>query len=276
MYEKVIKFIGKENGSTSIILAGVHGNEKCGIGAFERILPGLKIQKGTVFFCYGNPRAIEKNIRFYESNLNRLFREDNLLSENERRSYEYGRAQFLKKYLDQSDALLDVHASSNPHSKQFVICEKNASETVKYLPFDLVVNGFDDIEPGGTDYYMNRIGKIGICIECGNKEKPESIKKAIDSILDFLSARGHITNKLLKPNKQDCVQIYYLYITKTDNFNLNRKFSDFEEIKKNEIIGIDGKEKITTKKDSVILFAHDRKQIGEEAFLLGEKRNSLA
>jgi hypothetical protein len=41
-------------------------------------------------------------------------------------------------------------------------------------------------------------------------------------------------------------------------------------VKKNQIIGIDGKEKIKVPKNGFILFAHNRQQIGSEAFLLGK------
>ena len=49
---------GSNPGPTSVILAGIHGNEPCGIIAFERILPSLKINSGKVIFEIGNPLAI--------------------------------------------------------------------------------------------------------------------------------------------------------------------------------------------------------------------------
>src|ERR1700674_4153678 len=115
MTDEVIELIGKEKGSTSMILVGVHGDEKCGVEAINKILPNLQIEKGRVLIAYGNPRAIELNIRFTEANLNRMFKSNDHLSESDKKSYEYKRAQFLKKYLDQADALLDVHASFTPN-----------------------------------------------------------------------------------------------------------------------------------------------------------------
>jgi hypothetical protein len=40
---------------------------------------------------------------------------------------------------------------------------------------------------------------------------------------------------------------------------------------KGQLVGKDGEQKITVKKNSIILFAKDRTKIGEEGFLLGEK-----
>ena len=262
-------------GPTSVVLAGVHGDERAGIEAFKKILPTLQIEKGQVFFGYGNPRAIASNARFVETNLNRMFKPDFMLSEEEKTSYEYARAQLIKKYLDQSDALLDIHASRTPNSTPFVICESNAKGIVEYLPISLVVSGFDTVEPGGTDYYMNSLGKIGVCVECGYFGDPESSRVAEKSIFAFLKSRGHIANDTT-PQRQSYLRMYEIYITKTSSFTLAKSFNDFEEVLAGQIIGIDGKKEIYTEKDGVILFARNRKEIACEAFLLGEKKNSLA
>lgn len=274
MYEDIIELIGKEEGPTSMILVGIHGNEKCGIDAFNKILPSPVIQRGRLLLAYGNPRAIEQSVRFTDSNLNRLFRPDDMLSAKEKASYEYTRAQFLKKYLDQADTLLDVHASSISHSKRFVICEKNAKEVVKYLPVDIIVSGFDEVEPGGTDYYMNRAGKTGICLECGYIGDSESTQIAEESISAFLKARRHITNDLV-PQKQSYVRMYEKYFAKTKSFTLSKPFENFEVVAENQLIGIDGKEEVRTAKQGLILFAHNGNNVGDEVFLLGEEKESL-
>ncbi len=274
MFEEITQLTGKEKGSTSIILAGIHGDEKCGVEALRKILPNLEIERGRILFGYGNPRAIEAHQRFTEANLNRMFKSDDVLSKNEKGSYEYKRAQFLKNYLNLADALFDIHASSIPETKPFVICEENAKGIVEYLPVDLVVSGFDKVEPGGTDYYMNSIGKIGICVECGYLGNPKSAQIAEESIFAFLKARRHITSDIT-PRIQSYVRIYKKYHTKTDKFTLSKPFENFEVVEEDQLIGIDGEEEIKATKQSLILFAHNCKKIGGEAFLLGEKKESL-
>ncbi|MDO8512482.1 MAG: succinylglutamate desuccinylase/aspartoacylase family protein [bacterium] len=269
MFEEIIRVTGKEKGRTSIILAGVHGNEKCGVEAIKRVLLSLEIERGCVLFGYGNPRAMEKNLRFTEANLNRMFKTENLLSANEKQSYEYSRAQCLKKYLDQADALLDIHASTTLNTTPFIICEENARENVVFLPANLVVFGFDKTQPGGTDYYMNKIGKIGICIECGYLNDPQAVQIAEDAIFAFLKTFGHIQNNL-KPKKQSYMLMTKLYITKTNNFVLSKPFYDFEKVSRGQEIGIDGGEEVCAEKEGVILFATNRNKINDEAFLVGE------
>lgn len=272
MFEEVIKLSGKRLGPTSIILAGVHGNEKCGVEALANLLPGLNIEAGDLLIAYGNPLALKNDQRFMDANLNRMFKGDGDLSDSDRASYEYGRAQFLKQYLVQASASLDLHASLNPNSRPFVICESNAREIVSYLPIDLVVSGFDQLEPGGTDYYMNRLGKIGICLECGYVNDPNSVNIAKASILAFLSVRGHLGNSP-SSQKQSCLKMSKIYLTKADSFKLNRPFADFEEITAGQIIGLDGSEEVRADNDGFILFANNRDKIGAEAFLSGEKNS---
>lgn len=240
----------------------------------EKILTNLKIENGRVFLGYGNPRAIKGSQRFTEANLNRMFKKDDLLLDNEKKSYEYRRAQFLKRYLNKAEALLDIHASHTPTSKPFIICERNAEKITKYLPIDLIVSGFEKVQPGATDGYMDSIGKIGICVECGYLGNPKSTKIAEEIFFAFLKAREHVTNNQTL-TKKVYIQINSLYITKTDNFTLSKSFDDFERISKGQVIGIDEEERVVVKRDSIITFARNRKQIGEEAFLLGKERDDF-
>jgi succinylglutamate desuccinylase len=272
MFQEVIKIKGKKKGLSSIVLAGVHGDERCGIEAFEKIIPSLKIEEGVVFFGYGNPCAIEENKRYTEEDLNRMFNpEINTLN----KSYEYNRAQFLKKYLDKTTALLDIHSTSIIGSKPFVICEENAKDIVKFLPVKIIVSGFDKVELGGTDYYMNKNQKIGVCVECGYTKDTEAVKIAKKSIINFLKARGHIKNNNLSPQKQTYIEVFEKYFTKTNNFTLSKPFKNFETVFKNQMIGVDGESEVKAKQKTIILFACNSTKKGEGVFLLGKKKKSL-
>jgi succinylglutamate desuccinylase len=263
---------GKNKGNRSVVFVGVHGNEICGPKSLERILPSLQIENGEVCLVYANPKALEKNVRFTESNLNRMFKNENKISKEDKKSYEYKRAKELKKILIKYDVLLDVHASYVPESKPFFICEKNAEVITDYINIPTVVYGFDAIEPGGTDGYMNSIGKIGICVECGYMTDEEAVNIAEKAILEFLLIRGHVKKESdIKKVEQNKIQMYLKYYAKTDSFKLSKNFKDFEVIEKGQIIGIvSGKEVIADRK-SIILFASNTNKVGAEVFLLGEE-----
>ena len=270
--EKPKIFVGKKNGPVSIVVGGIHGNETCGINAILKILPNFVIDRGTVIFVFGNPKAIALNKRFVTYNLNRLFGQESSYDEKIKKSYEYKRAQYLKTIFDQADAMLDIHSTTNK-SKPFIICEKNADKIVKYFPKNFVrkVSGFGGVEPGATDDYMSSRGKIGITIECGQHNDGNAEKIAIKSIKAFLEILGHIKKTKRPPIKRTAVHMMRLYHTKTNSFKLAKVMDDFYEAKKDELIGVDGKEEIRTDEKCLVVFAHNINKKDEEAFLIGKK-----
>jgi len=269
IFEKIVVIKGKKRGPTSIIIGGVHGNEKCGVNAILELLPNLKIDAGKLIIAFGNPRAIVQNVRSTDANLNRVFKPYKSMSKEEKSSYEYARATFLKKHLKKADFLLDVHASFSAKSRRFIICEDNASHITQFLPFNLIVTGFDAIQPGGTDYYMNSIGKIGICVECGCLGDPESDRIAKQAILNFLKATKNIHGKV-KVRKQKKIRVYNMYMSKSEKFSLAKKFDDFEKVKKDQILGIDGVEEVRCGENAIIIFAQDTTKINDEVYLLAK------
>lgn len=221
------------------------------------MLPDLEIQNGTLWVGLANLSAIDKNVRFVEANLNRMFVDESMLSEQDVDSYEYRRAQEIMPILQQAGVLLDVHASFTSGARPFAICEPNAADITRALLVDLVVSGFDDIEPDGTDYYMNKMGKIGICVECGYLGDPSTTDIAIASIKSFLSARVHIdsTNPLLS-YEQEFIRMYKLYKAKT-NFTVEHDFAYFEGVTEGQVLGTDGDGNVVADKDGIIVFARN-------------------
>ncbi len=269
--EGVVTKKGKKPGKTLAIMGGVHGNEPCGHLAIKRALSEIEIQSGTIHFIYGNPRAITQDVRFTEVNLNRVFR--NFEESDDVSSYEHQRARELMPFLKESEALLDIHSSSNPKSIPFIICEPHSFWIAERLAFPLRSCGWDAIEPGGTDYFVNQHGGCGICIECGNHEDLKAPERAFQSIITFLTLMGAIDGlpPSLTPHQRE-VNVYSLYRTK-NNFTPSRDFADFELLQEGECIGHDGDIPLYVEDEkSVIIFAKKITQSNQEAFILGRER----
>lgn len=272
----VITFTGAKPGKIVSIMAGVHGNEVCGLKAFEKLLPGFSADAGTVHFIYGNLQAISLNKRFIDMNLNRAFRPETSLSEKEKSSYERKRALEIMPLLAETDALLDIHSSATPGSPPFIICEPHSSSVATRLPFQIQSHGWDVLEPGGTDYFVNQHGGMGICIECGYHDDASSVDRAIESIQIFLKLTGikdDQDDRTISTTyvRQQIVQMYHIHHTRK-NFTPIRDFSDFEALSPGQIIGIDGDEKIfaPNTEGNLIVFCRKRVGAGEEAFLIGK------
>jgi predicted deacylase len=253
-------------GKKVCILGGVHGNETAGIVAVKELSRELKIDAGEVLLVTCNDRAILKKKRFIDENLNRCFRRYRRRTG----SYEEGIARELKGILRKQDICIDIHNSNTPGSDPFIICERNAGPILASIPVRKVVSGFDDIEPGGTDYYMNQQGKIGVCIECGYAKDESSVSFAKEAIINILNRTGNIRQDWKRNYTKAMFRLFKAYIPKK-RFTLAKRFLDFEILRKGQTIGTDGNRKIEAEHNCRILFAKDinkSKDAQGEAFLL--------
>lgn len=268
--ERVIELKGKDSGKTVAIIGGIHGNEICGIKALDYLQNYLKPDAGLVYLIYGNPRAIEKGIRFIDMNLNRAFKTDEELTDRERNSYERKRALEIIPFLRRCDAILDIHSSNSLNSTPFLICEPQSFFIAERIPFPIRSFGWDVLEPGSTDNFANKNGRYAVCAECGSNNDPQSYDLALKAVSTFLTIFGIIEGPIPSKRKNQ-KEIFgkYVYITK-ENFKPIREFNDFENLTKGQLIGFDGQEKIYSESDnSVIVFARNRENPNEEAFIIG-------
>lgn len=253
-------------GPTVVILAGVHGNEVAGIELVKNYIQTrcLNILKGKMHFAFGNPKAIAGNTRFTEVDLNRQFAS----TVQNTTTYEYSRAQFLKKLFQSADVLIDLHASFTAQTNPFIICERNAINIIKSMPISTICFGLDAVQPGGTDYYMNQIGKIGICIECGYLDDANGVQVADQCVKSALKALGMTQAETLPMVPQQLFDAYIQYYSKTDCCTLSKQFADFEVVLQGQLLATDGAIEVRAEQDSSILFAHSVKASHKEVFVL--------
>ena len=161
-------------------------------------------------------------------------------------------------------------------------CEENAFLYISDFPIRIVCSGFDTIEPGGTDYYMNSIGKVGICAECGFLGDEKSFYTALSCVGRLLINLSMIKEwRFSKFSNEDSLETDYMQVKELyyakKAFSLTKEFSDFEMIKKGRLIGFDGNDGFRMPYDGFILFARNvcERDVDREAFLLGAKINKL-
>ena len=232
--------------------------------AIEKLSRDIKIKRGKVTFIIANKEALKKNVRFVESNLNKSF------DTSTPSTLEEKTAQDIKKILDIVDAMLDIHASSSKDTSPFAICEEHSLEVVRALPLQQVLIGIDKFHGGSTDKYMNKQGKVGVCVECGYLgDLEETTRIAIAMIESFLAQYGIIEGKTTNKD-QKVLRAIDQYMGVFGSFKPAKSFSDFQMISKGDIIGYDGGRPVRAEKKQHILFARETKEIGEECFLIAE------
>ncbi|MFA6043287.1 MAG: succinylglutamate desuccinylase/aspartoacylase family protein [Patescibacteria group bacterium] len=265
---KTYLFTGSKPGNTSVILAGVHGDERAGIIALEQLLSDFRIKRGKVFVIFGNPAAIQLGVRQVEENLNRCF-----LPNQTGTSLEARRAQELLPILDQSSAVLDLHATHSTASIPFIIVAGAGLPLARQLNFPILSTGWNILEPGGTDGYMASQGKIGICAECGSmNDEGRGVQIAMQTITDFLILRGHREGVSSKSTPKRIVEVQQKVCRQTNDFRFRKNFADFERLPAGEAFAWDGPRTFIAQPEQCIIFARPGNAPGDQVFILGAER----
>lgn len=264
--QSIIKKIGKLPGKTVAVFAGIHGNEKVGVLTLKKIIKDIKITSGTVYFVFANPPAIQKNKRMVKKNLNRLFNRD--IKGND---FENKRANQLMDILDQCEALLDIHSYNSKSGDQFAISEKRGYKVLKNMNFPIIGTGFSKLS-FGTDGYMEKQKKIGICIECGTTNKYKKfLNLAENSVYQFLTYFNCLDKKVeYSKVKQKYVRVKRMLYKKTPQFKFTKDYKDFELLSTQKPFAVDGEVKYVASKNECILFPRPDVKVGEEVGIVGE------
>ncbi|MBI2632239.1 succinylglutamate desuccinylase/aspartoacylase family protein [Candidatus Pacearchaeota archaeon] len=266
---RIIERKGNKPGKTIVILAGIHGNENCGVQAFDSIIPSLKIIAGKIYFVYANLAAIRKNKRFIEYDLNRCFLKKQ--SFEMKNSIEGKSAQDIIPYLNEADVMLDIHASYSQKSIPFVICDKKWIREARIFDAKIVSYNWDFFHQGSTDYYMNLQGKTGFCYECGYLGDPDANIIAEKAIFQFLKWAGSIDGGINQFYEQKIIEIKSLYKNSNEPFRKIKNFPDFFMLSKRDIIGYEGEKALYCEKGDILIFVKDCESIGGECFLVGKE-----
>lgn len=257
-------------GPSVVLMAGVHGDEPCGLDAFRELIPDVDIEKGKLTFLLGNRKAIEAGTREYQENLNRIFQPDKNLTDAQKQTYEYKRSREMMPVLAEADISLDLHSSSTSETEPFVICEPHSNDIATYLPANIVVSGFDELHPTGTDAYVNQQGGKGICLECGNHTDASAKKVAIEAVKNLLHMLGMQKRESVSQSRtQKILHAIQAYKTK-EEFKQARPFADFEDVSSDTLIGYDGDTPLCANTDGVAIFVKEIQTPGKQAFMIAE------
>lgn len=264
MKNTIITKTATKPGKTVAIFGGVHGNEKIGVTLLTALQQSLVPSRGTIHLVYGNPRAIEQNVRFTETNLNR-----NFIREQQPTSYEAQRAQELMDLLDNCDALLDLHAYNEPDMQvpAFAICEAPAFAAVATLPVEVVLSGFTAIQRGGSNGYMEEQGKVGVVLELGSTQNPDRhAALAHACVQNFLQYFGVLPGALADVQTQEYLRVASVHRRNSETFAFAKDYASFDAVTTGEVIATDGALQLHAAQTGRLLFPRPNAPVGAEAF----------
>jgi succinylglutamate desuccinylase len=284
--ENIIHIVGKFPGKKVVIMGALHGNEKIGFEVIEQLKKDLNPDKinGEIFLILGNPVAHKNNIRFIDTDLNRLFVPEKIKKltkiSQENLNTEEKRLLEIIPILQEADFLLDIHSTIKP-SIPFVFIENTEKHLAlaKIFTTDYIVyNSPDGPEDMNTcaDNFVNSNGGCGLTYEAGWSEEEGKLAEVLEQVYNFLSATNSFCDEMKKENitknfPGKILSLQKVIIPMTDNFSFVSDFKNFTEIPANKIFAKDDNMEISYNKNLYLLFVKKIIKKEEVACYLAER-----
>lgn len=279
--EGVTYFPGNGRSNEPVCIMGsIHGDERIGATVLERLKDALRevdIQS-DVYLILGNPEAYRQNVRFVDTDMNRLFSARRNVISPARDNVEEKRISEIVPVLAECHYLLDIHSTIKP-SVPFVYCEPDSAHKVlaELMGVEYIVSASPDFRPAdlitSADNFVDRHGGLGITYESGWHKDAFDIDDVLLKAKLFLQRTGACDFGLDEPEKSaesKHLTIYNHVVPRSTSFAFARDFHNFDTIAAGEIIGDDppGGNAVRAEQDSFIIFPKKDIQQGKIACYL--------
>jgi len=235
IYLEKIKQVKKMNHPRILVNICSHGNEILGL-KIEKLFKNIEIINGSVTFNIGNQEAVDKKVRFIDSDLNRSFPGKKNGNKEEIIAYN------MMKYIKYFDYLIDIHSTVSG-LKNSIIVEDYSSRVKKIVS---VCKNADTIlvmsaTSGSSIFRTCVVNKIpGMAFEYGDNSI-ETAKRTFEDLINILSYLKVVDLKINKKTRNINLRKFNCYdtIQKKDGDVLKSGLNNFKLIKKGEIIKYD-------------------------------------
>jgi len=177
---------GPRGGGLCVLTAGVHGNEPGGVLALRRVVASLSVARlrGRVAMLVGNLAGLERDVRFLNDDLNRLWRaEDVHLARRGEAcgSSERAEQQALLALLDEELAqcgcatLLDLHSTSSLGPPFTVVSGPSGSSELALALKVPLLSGIEGLIGGTLIEWFGALGHRSIVLEGGQNAAASTV-----------------------------------------------------------------------------------------------------
>lgn len=299
-FKRIIKQItGSKKGPTVVFFAGIHGNEKSGIKALREELKPFTPDNlsGTIYAISGNLRALDKNQRYLDEDLNRLWTKDRIKAIqskdhlNTEEEELLGLLRLLMRILETSTPpfyFIDLHTTSSKSLPFITINDAIINRRFsKQFPVPIVL-GIEEYLEGALLSYINQLGYVSIGFESGQHDDIQALRNHVAFINLTLVFTG-----IVKEYNSDKFKAYYnqlknagqyhscffeiidLYrIDRNDEFKMCNGFDSFQAIRKGEQLATH-KQRIITSQYNARIFMPLYQKKGSEGFFVIKGINTL-
>lgn len=287
---------------TLIVVGGLHGNEPAGVEASRRVARVLAPRegrlRGSVIFLSGNLQALALGRRFVDRDLNRVWTPEGVAELRRGQAPPVEGAgsviaeqveqrelmEQLDAILDAADGpvyLLDLHTTSGDGGPFSTVADTLRNrEVALQLPVPLVL-GLEELVEGTLHEYLATRDCITVAFETGRHDEPDAIDRAEAGIWIMLAvtgvapegeldevefARGRLERdtahlpRVLEMRSRHAVQ-------PEDAFRMHPGYTNFQRIRRGEILGEDRNGSIRAPETARILMPLYQTQ-GEDGFFV--------
>ena len=286
-------------GPTLLILGGIHGNEPAGVRAALRVLPRLKEQRaqlrGEVVLLKGNTRALERNVRYLDADLNRQWTEDKIQTGKEG-NYGYRENSEL---TEQAELLVILRAAVQRARGDIYFVDLHTTsaagvpfatvgDTLRNRRFALsfpltIVLGLEEQIDGTLLEYFNNVGAVTMGVEAGQHQAHTSVDHHEAVIWNAIVAAGNLrrddvswlgrSQSLLRGagGGRRVVEVRHRHaIAPEDKFQMEPGFRNFQPVRRGQVLAKDRTGKIAARETGLILLPLYQ-TLGDDGFFLGRE-----
>ncbi|MGK0383393.1 MAG: hypothetical protein ACJAVL_000114 [Bacteroidia bacterium] len=300
--ERIIgEYHGKEEGPVLVFFGGIHGNEPSGVVALievmdelHRLTPNIK---GSIYAITGNMSALEKEQRYLDQDLNRIWTKDRIrriekgeLNESNCNAEEREQLELFsisKEILAKHEHqvyCIDLHTTSAP-TVPFITLNDTLVNRKFATKFPMpVIIGIEEFLKGPLLSWVMEIGYPSLAFEAGEHHSIDSIKfhKAFvwlslangglvpkSSIPDFDYHKKMLTS--FNPDLIKVFEVNYKYgITPEEKFKMKPGFENLQHILKNELLAENSDGPILSPTTGRVFMPLYQPQ-GEDGFFIAKK-----
>lgn len=182
------------------ILGGIHGDEPCGVQAIETLLDADPDVERPVKCIIANERALERNVRYVEADMNRVFPGDSTAETYERRL-----AAALLEEL-RGCTTLSMH-STQSYSEPFAIVEETGPVAERICPA-LSIDAIVEVGPIVENALVGYVDVVEV--ECGLQGTQQAAANAEQLVREFLTATGALAGPETPDQPEHAVPVYRL------------------------------------------------------------------
>lgn len=277
-----------------VVFCGIHGNEKAGLKAVERLLPMLQSEKlkGSLYVLSGNIPALAKDQRFIDEDLNRLWKRKFMngfpfghkeISENKDRKELLGIINEISTTMEGPLYFIDIHTTSAT-SVPFITIDDSLINRRFTSVFPVpVVLGIEEYLQGALLSYINQQGYVSLGFEAGEHHAEISVLNAesflymvfwVSGIMKADKALLYRHRNRLETNANKDHRFYevtYRYgVQPGDAFCMYPGYENFQRVPGGKALARVNGEEIKTEKEAVIFMPLYQKQ-GEDGFFFVRK-----